>query len=149
MKFYVDSNSKTIYNILVLLFFLWGTELHSMLWYWHPEAMEQSYNLFLQPGYNRYDVSLEWWCKTFFDDFMLIAAFNVAANHITNKKLAVTYRWLSVYYAWDLLLFIWNYKSIFSAFYVLLGITSVILILLLVRRKYKKSAIVVELEKDV
>lgn len=146
MKLYFDSSSKTIRNIVVLLLFLWLTELHSLLWHLAPKFMNQPFDLFIQPGYHRVDISLEWWCKTTFDDLLFCSALIMASKYVMNRKIAIVLRWIGIYYVLDFAAFLWNYKSSFEYFYSLLGVTTVIFILLLAKHKQKRG-LIIDIEK--
>jgi hypothetical protein len=146
MKIYFDTSSRTIRNIVVLLLFLWLTELHSILWAWKPKLLDSTLDLFLQKGYHRSDISLEWWIKTFFDDLLVIVALNVAAYYVMNKKIAIALQWIGFYYAADLILYFWNYKSAPWQFCSLLLFTTVIFILIIIKRKQKRGMII-DIEK--
>ena len=140
--FAVQGSSKTITIIVVLLLFLWLTELHSVLHHWLPKRLNQPLDHFLEPGFHRKDISLQWWVKTFFDDIFVVVGFNVAAANSRNQKLAIVFRWISIYYLFDIFFFWWNYKHWPVEFYGLLCVTSVIMLLLIVKRRQNNTLIV-------
>lgn len=144
-RFEISGKVKRVF--LTLLFCLWLTELHSLLAICFPKPMALIIDRFFQPGFHSQYWNLEWWCKATFDNFFIIIAFFVGANYMKNQKVAALYRWFGVYYTLDTLLFYWNAKSTAGTFYILLIVTSVILMLLTIKRK-QIGAIIVELQEN-
>lgn len=125
---------------VILLSFLWFTELHSILYKFYPKQMDKICDLFIEPGYHRKDVSLEWFVKMFFDDFIQIIGFFMAGRYIqkSNERVGVIFKLLSFYFVIDLFLFIWNYKSNYESYWALLLITTIIIVFLLLPMKHTK-----------
>ena len=135
-------NKKTTISVAaILLLFLWLTELHSILYKIVPETMTKPLDDFLQPGYSRKDISLQWHLKTYFDSFMVIMALVIASHYIIiiNYRLGLIFKILTIYYVIDLILFQWNYKSFPEAYYSLIFVTTIIVILLFVPLKKEKQ----------
>jgi hypothetical protein len=135
------SRKITISVAVILLLFLWLTELHSVLYKIAPKEMNRMVNDFIQPGYNRNDVSMEWHIKTYFDNFIVIVAMFVASFYINiiNYRLGLIFKILGMYYVVDLFLFQWNYKSFPEAYYSLILITTIVIVLLFVPLKKEKT----------
>lgn len=135
----VKSGAWTIVVALTL------TEVHSVVDGIWPVFAQRKIDLFASPDFHM-TLTVQWYLKfTFEDMFLIVLSFTAAKIALKySRKLCVVLHVIFFYQVIDLVLFYWNYKSSFQAYWLLLF--TVILCIFLILRPEKKSAVIKSME---